>query len=74
VCAFPYMVEMSTEEPMVKCRFCGATYIEDQLTREKEFEHLICEHFNLVMSLAESLWERVEESGFRKNIAQMITK
>jgi hypothetical protein len=48
---------MSTEEPMLVCRLCGAKIPEDQLTREKEFEHLICEHFELVMSLAESIWE-----------------
>jgi hypothetical protein len=42
---------------LMACRLCGARIPEDQLTREKEFEHLICQHFELVMSLAESIWE-----------------
>jgi len=47
---------------MLVCRLCGARIPEDQLTREKEFEHLVCQHFELVMSLAESLWECEEEA------------
>jgi hypothetical protein len=65
---------MSTEEPMLVCRLCGAKIPEDQLTREKEFEHLVCQHFELVMSLAESIWECEAELAKKDERARVITK
>jgi hypothetical protein len=47
------------------CRLCGAKIPDEMLTRERQFEHLICWHFDFVMSLAESLWE-CEDQAMKK--------
>jgi hypothetical protein len=65
---------MADRMDLMVCRLCGARIPEDQLTREKEFEHLICQHFDFVMSLAESIWECEVELIRKNERAQMITK
>jgi transcription elongation factor Elf1 len=65
---------MSEGEEMLVCRLCGARFPEEMLTREKEFEHLVCGHFDLVMALAESLWEFETVLAKKDERAQVITK
>ena len=68
------MGAMGENTGLLVCRLCGARIPEDQLTREKEFEHLVCQHFDLVMGLAESIWECEVELAKKGDRAQMIAK
>lgn len=47
----------SGSEVVFTCRLCGYQLSEDEFEGEKLLTHLFKVHFDLVESLAESLWE-----------------